>query len=142
MKKSFFILLIFAAILISCTKVTLPVTETKLDLKITEQPVGGTEIFTTTVSFIGTIQGVVKPVDVTVNWYKETEAHAAEQLALTEVYTFKEGRSIAKSSTIRVMNVFPQVSFYYWAVITWTDDTGKEHSIQTNKVQCTTEKEF
>lgn len=138
-------LILFLTILIStmsCEKNEVSVKDTTLDLKITEQPTGGTEVFTATVSFIGTIQGLVKPVDVSVKWYKETKANAAQQLAQEEIYTFTQGNSIAKSSTIRIISVYPSVSNYYWAVISWIDGKGKSHQLQTNKVLCTTEKEF
>lgn len=141
MKKLFLLLSIVCLTLVSCTKEA-QTQETDFTLQVAQQPVGGTELQSVSVAFIGTIMGNVKPVVVTVEWRKETEMRAAEQSIFVETLTFTQGKSDVRASTCKVISAYPQVSFYYWAIISWMDKEGKVQSVQTNKVLCTTEKEF
>jgi hypothetical protein len=107
---------------------------TKLDITITQEPSGGSQINQVKVKFSGIITGKIKPVDVTVEWWWENAAHANTAMEGTTDFTFDSGISTSKSSTFAAPYGYILLN-YWWVKIIWTDDAG-DHLLESDKAFC------
>lgn len=141
--KRLFILAIAIAITLCFTNVEMLAQsqETTLSLKIVQQPVGGMQQKYVYITIAGKIDGKAKPVDVTILWYKESKTNTGMELAKTENCTFWDKNSTNIISKCDMVNAYPESTFYYWAVLNWTDSNGS-HKLETQKVLSSKEKGY
>jgi len=133
-KKNYILLLtLMITILLSSCKKDDP-SLTKLNINITKQPTGGSQVNSVPINFQGIITGTVKPIVVTVEWWWENGFHSDQKLKSSTQTTFSSGHSTLKSSVWSAPSGYYLLN-YFWAKISWTDDDGP-HLIESSKAYC------
>lgn len=131
-------LLILAIITVSlfstCQKDKTPA-ETNLNVLITQNPSGGSQVNSVSVQFSGKITGTVKSVPVIVESWWEDGYHSKSKIKSSTEYTFDSASTTTKSTVWSAATGYILLN-YYWVKITWTDDDG-QHFIESSKAYCT-----
>src|SRR5687768_9202385 len=108
--------------------------KTMLNITITSQPVGGSQVKTLSVGFDGIITGYVRPVYATAEWYFQPAAGGNPTLKSSGEYTFDSPFITSKSTVYSAPPGYVLANNYYLKLI-WTDDAG-QHSLLSDKAYC------
>jgi len=133
MKK--LLLLIILATFVGCAKEPAPIPEKNtLNVIVAQNPQGGTNVTSLSVSFTGIVQGTIKPVRVMVEWWFENGLHLLPVIKSSTEYTFDSELPTTKTAVYAAPGGYIFLN-YYWVKISWTDDNG-QHFIESSKVYC------
>ena len=132
--KLFVLAIIIIPLFSTCHKDQVPA-KTQLSVSITQNPSGGAQVNSVSAKFQGSINGTVKPVSVTAEWWWEDGYHSNSKIKSSTEYTFDSGSITSKSTVLSAPTGYILLN-YYWVKITWTDDDG-QHSIESSKAYCT-----
>ena len=108
---------------------------TRLEVSITEHPLGGAQVSSVSARFNGTVTGKQKSIQVTVEWWWESGDHTENRVISSTQYVFDSDNTTSKSTVHSAGSGFILLN-YYWIKITWTDDDG-QHVLESNKAYCT-----
>lgn len=129
--KKLFLLTILLLALLACSKQAQP---TRLDVVITQHPVGGFNVSALTTTISGTMSGDIKPVNVTLEWWWENGLHMGQKMLSSSTYAFITAKATIYTSTWNSQAGYYHLN-YFWAKIRWTDDLGV-HELETQKAYC------
>jgi PKD repeat protein len=107
---------------------------TVLNLAITSQPQGGSQVQSVSVGFDGNITGYVRPVHVSAEWYFQPATGGNPKLKSSTELTFDSANITSKSSVYSAPPGYVLANNYYLKLI-WTDDAG-QHSLMSDKAYC------
>jgi PKD repeat protein len=108
--------------------------ETQLDITITQQPVGGSQIELLSASFDGTIAGYLRPVYATAEWFFQPAAGGNPTLMSSTEYMFDSAHTTSKSTVYSAPPGYVLANNYYLKLV-WTDDAG-QHTLLSDKAYC------
>jgi len=114
--------------------VTIEKGKTRLDITITKQPVGGSQVKSVSVSFDGIITGYLRPVYATAEWYFQPVGGGMPTLKSSTEYMFDSAFITSKSTVYSAPAGYVLANNYYLKLI-WTDDSG-QHTLLSDKAYC------
>jgi hypothetical protein len=129
--KNLAFLLFLLVFLAGCKKDPEP---TSVTVVITENPMGGSRQELLSVSFNATMKGVVKPIELTVEWWWENAYHSNQKLQKTSRVLVNVG-GVNELSDVYSAGIGYYFLNYHWVKIKWTDELGS-HEIESPKAYC------
>lgn len=130
--RNFLFIFLFLTLLAGCKKDPDP---TSLEIVITEHPLGGSMQESLSISFDAIMKGdVVKPIEVTVEWWWENAYHSNQKLQRTARMAINMGGVTSRSDVFSAGEGYYFLN-YYWVKIKWTDELGA-HEIESHKAFC------
>jgi hypothetical protein len=117
-------------LLIGCPK-----KDTLLDLTITEDPAGGSQVTSVTVEFEAALVDGDTPITITLEWWWENAVHENDTKMDTETFTASSQTTTTFTSTYTADAGYILMN-YYWVKIKWTDEAGESHEVESDQAYC------
>jgi len=109
--------------------------DTLLDLTITEDPQGGAQVSSVTVEFEAALVDGETPISVTVEWWWENAVHEDDEMKDSETFSVASQTPMTFTSTHSAASGYILLN-YYWVKISWTDEAGEDHEVESDKAYC------
>lgn len=108
---------------------------TRLSIKITEQPVGGTNVNEMSCTFEGRLIDGSSPIEVTIEWWGQAGGSATQEIQKREGHTFTE-ESFEEVTTVLTAPTGYVWIGYFSVKILWEDEDGTKREIESDQVRC------
>lgn len=134
MKKVWFIIILIGFVLLKCGADD----ETELHIDIAEHPEGGEYVTELTCIIVGCLydKDDVTEIPAEFNWLWSETSSGVGMMMTTEHYTFTE----TQAQEVHCYFTAPSGYYftgYWWMDISWTDEDGTAHYLESNKAHCT-----